>query len=923
MAHKPRVKQEVPRALLQLMTMLERWTGGVKTSHAVGAILLVGSLLTLLIVTVVWQSEFQRNKREFESIAAHAEALIQERLDSRIWLLSESAKMVESEQMAGAEVGCRSRGEWAFVPVPDKAHTEDWRDCLSPVSPDSRRVMDMLEAISQDEKVHLSQELSAAAGEPKWLLVQRVGRVGWVISEVSEHTLLPQVDGRGGWKLMLQLSRKDLAADADGLDQHTFGLHSRLSVADAALLLRIHGERRASGWGEMFSRYAGVWIAGASGILCTLGVLHAYLMLISTRMRARDMAREMGSALQRTQSRSQVVMDTAADAIIMVDQAGAIRWCNRATTSIFGRSPEELDGLAANSIIPSLPSDELGLAGWFEQYGFSSRVMSHDALGRRAEGTEFPITVSASRTELDGELIQTFIVRDTTDAKWAEQELLLRDRALASSADGVIITSMTLPNQPVIYANKAFEHITGYDAYEILGMNCKVLQGDDTNQPGIHVMRQAIREGKGCQVVLRNYRKDGTMFWNELAIAPVQSPDGAVTHYVGVQSDITERMAAEQVLHLRTERLNAVFDLSPDGFVVLDKRGEICIVNPAFERMTGLYAADLVGQSMSAFEEQLMARCQSRELVGDGVDACEYHPDGPDSSADAQAGALSSRELIHLHTPCTRTLMRRVRHGGADREVVMYFRDITQELEVDRMKSEFLSMAAHELRTPMASIFGFTELLIKRQFDDVRRLDMLQTIHRQASILINLVNELLDLARIEARRGKDFKRKVQRLQPIVQATLDGLLIHNDSRKVGYALPDLPIWVDVDTEKLSLAITNVLSNAYKYSPKGGDINLDLVWRDGAEGRECGIQVMDHGLGMTPEQCAKVFQRFFRADTSGNIPGTGLGMTIVKEIVELHGGKVEVVSAFGVGTTVTLWLPVADEALVLSAEPEVTA
>jgi len=101
---------------------------------------------------------------------------------------------------------------------------------------------------------------------------------------------------------------------------------------------------------------------------------------------------------------------------------------------------------------------------------------------------------------------------------------------------------------------------------------------------------------------------------------------------------------------------------------------------------------------------------------------------------------------------------------------------------------------------------------------------------------------------------------------------------------------------------------VLSNAFKYSPQGGDIELDLVWRDRDAQPECGIRITDHGLGMTPEQVDKVFDRFFRADTSGNIPGTGLGMTIVKEIIELHGGQVGVVSEYGMGTTVTMWLPV---------------
>ena len=533
-------------------------------------------------------------------------------------------------------------------------------------------------------------------------------------------------------------------------------------------------------------------------------------------------------------------------------------------------------------------------------------MLSFETHGRRAEGTEFPIVISASWAEIDSEAIVTFIVRDTTDAKWAERELLLRERALESSEDAVIISDMNLPGQPMIFANAAFERVTGYALFDVLGTNCKLLQREDKDQPGIHTMRAAIEQGRACQVVVRNYRKDGTMFWNELTISPVRGLDDKVTHYVGIASDITDRMAAEQVLHLRTERPNAVFDLSPDGFVVLDKRGELSIVNPAFERMTGLNAADLVGQSMQAFEERLMSLCASVE-----VDEQPPRP-GEAAAVDAEHSLTSgSRELLHLHSPSPCTLLRRVRHGGHDNETVMYFRDITHELEVDRMKSEFLSMAAHELRTPMASIFGFTELLLKRKFDDARRQDMLGTINRQASILINLVNELLDLARIESRRGEDFKRQHHTLQPLIEATTQSLLIHNDDRKVKLELPTAPIRVDVDSEKLSLALTNVLSNAYKYSPQGGEIELGMVWRDREGQPQCGIRVTDHGLGMTPEQLARVFERFFRADTPGNIPGTGLGMTIVKEVIDLHGGEVALSSAPGQGTVVTLWLPVLSE------------
>lgn len=654
-----------------------------------------------------------------------------------------------------------------------------------------------------------------------------------------------------------------------------------------------------------WTRHLAIWISGVSGLVFTLCSLHVYLMLISTRRRAKDMAREMSAALQHTQSRNQAVMDTAPDAILMTDGDGLVRWCNQATTSIFGRTLQELSGQNIGRILPVLGGDAID--GWFASHGFSNRVIGFDTTGFRAEGTAFPVALSASRVSLDGELIQTFIVRDTTDAKWAEQELLLRDRALASSADGVIITSMTLPNQPIIYANRAFERITGYEAHEVMGRNCRFLQRDDLNQPAMEVMREAIRDGRDCQVVLRNYRKDGSLFYNDLAISPVLSPDGVLTHYVGVQNDITDRIAAEQVLNLRTERLNAVFDLSPDGFVVFGKRGEVSIVNPSFERMTGMKAGDLVGQSLMAFEENLMSRCKSCEDDARPANA---------QSGDSDAG-LSARQLLYMHTPTERTLVRRVRHGGQDNEMVMYFRDITHEQEVDRMKSEFLAMAAHELRTPMVSIFGFTELLLKRDFGDERRRDMLGTIHKQASILINLVNELLDLARIEARRGKDFNRLLQPIVPIIEQALGGLKVPGDRRKVKVQIDACEAQVWADTDKLSQAVLNVLSNAYKYSPQGGDVELRFVTRQEQARAQVGIEIEDHGLGLSAEQLARVGERFYRADKSGSIPGTGLGITIVKEIMDVLGGALSLSSELGRGTTVTLWLPRVEPSPVLKS------
>lgn len=891
--------QPLPAAVLKALDRLERWTGRIPRSHAVMAIVLIGLLMSALVAGLVWWVERHRQQAVFQTLVHQQKMVVQTRLDQQQALVDQVAHWTSEQVRLSGVVN----GSWSVGGV----------TVLRPEDVDADMISGRLDLGDEQARTGAACLRQAPAtgrrafcpladsndAEMGWLLAARLEAPaqGWVIMPVWRDWLLraSRHDG-GGAEGELHVS---LGTAPQSPSVHVGDLAEVVPVQAGGSVLHMHVRANALSlpWHEVVGRQAGIWIACGAGLLFTLAALHGYLMLISTRVRAREMARDMGVALQRTQSRNQAVMDTAPDAILMVDGDGLVRWCNQAVTSIFGQPIESLMGQPIQTVLPALGDGDLG--HWFDTCGFSNRVIGHESVGCRNEGVKFPVAVSASRATVDDELIQTFIVRDTTDAKWSEQELLLRDRALASSADGVVIVSMTLPNQPMIYVNRAFEQITGYETHELLGLNCRMLQRGDVHQPGIAAMREAMREGRACQVVVRNYRKGGELFYNDLAISPVLGPDGVLSHYVGVATDITDRIAAEQVLHLRTERLNAVFELSPDGFVVLDKRGEVSIVNPAFERMTGLLAADLVGQSLSAFEEQLLERCKSREvLASDAVG---------EPAGEGEAAPVATREVLHLHTPCARTLLRRVRHGGHDNETVMYLRDITHEQEVDRMKSEFLAMAAHELRTPMVSIFGFTELLLKRQFSDERRADMLSTIHRQASVLINLVNELLDLARIESRRGKDFKRERLQLQPLIEATVAGLLMHNDPRKVDVSLPAEPILVDADREKLSLAITNVLSNAYKYSPDGGDIGLDLVWRDRLGRLECGIRVTDQGIGMTPQQLDKVFDRFFRADTSGKIPGTGLGMTIVKEIIELHGGQAGVSSEHGVGTTVTLWLP----------------
>ncbi|TNF52343.1 MAG: HAMP domain-containing histidine kinase, partial [Burkholderiales bacterium] len=182
------------------------------------------------------------------------------------------------------------------------------------------------------------------------------------------------------------------------------------------------------------------------------------------------------------------------------------------------------------------------------------------------------------------------------------------------------------------------------------------------------------------------------------------------------------------------------------------------------------------------------------------------------------------------------------------------------------------------------------------------------TVHKQGTLLSNLIQELLDLSRIEARQGKDFHIVPTPLGSIVRDVVEGLASFDAAREV--ALGPVPeVHILADGSKIHQALTNLLGNAFKYSPQGGEVVLDATVEDQADSTMVAIHVRDSGIGMSPDQLERAFERFYRADTSGNIPGTGLGLNLVKEIAEIHGGSVQLQSELGKGTVATLRLRVA--------------
>ncbi|MEG5136338.1 MULTISPECIES: PAS domain S-box protein [unclassified Microcoleus] len=194
-----------------------------------------------------------------------------------------------------------------------------------------------------------------------------------------------------------------------------------------------------------------------------------------------------------------------------------------------------------------------------------------------------------------------------------EEVWRLYDRALAATSNGIAIADARQPDKPIVYCNPAFERITGYDRSEIIGHNCRFLQGPDTDRAAVAQIRVALQEQHDCKVVLKNYRKDGTPFWNELTISPVRDSSGTVTHFIGVQSDISDRKQAEEALQQAEEKYRSIFENATEGIFQTAPDGRYLSANPALARMYGYDSPS-----------ELIAKCSAKNLYADRTRRAEF-----------------------------------------------------------------------------------------------------------------------------------------------------------------------------------------------------------------------------------------------------------------------------------------------------------
>jgi signal transduction histidine kinase len=440
-----------------------------------------------------------------------------------------------------------------------------------------------------------------------------------------------------------------------------------------------------------------------------------------------------------------------------------------------------------------------------------------------------------------------------------------------------------------------------------------LLVRDVTQDPDYQSINPAVRaelavpiahEGRSLAVLVLDSPRSAAFGNREVAFVGALCESGT--------QPLQRSMRYQEILETSTH-LRQVFDNLPMGLALLDPQGRVLRHNQAWLGVWGIAAAAL----NDPFLVQLDLVQLLLQRLPDPMIFTNFYAAGQEAPNEVQADTLRLRnphQELHVLSVPTRDSM------GQLTGRVWMVSDVTREREADRLKSEFISVVSHELRTPLTSILGYTELLLARQFAPAEQREFVQTVYDEANHLSKIVEDLLGVSRIEAgsMRLNQWVVSVRQMVNELMAQLN-VQLTNRHRLVIDVPPQIPP-AYVDRDKVKQVLFNLLTNAVKYSPRGGEIILSVQQAealpdDHPPGDFLLIRVSDQGIGIPPEDLPRIWERFYRVDNSNTrrIGGTGLGLSIVKGLVELHGGRIWAESEHGKGSVFSLTLPIATDLL----------
>jgi PAS domain S-box-containing protein len=568
----------------------------------------------------------------------------------------------------------------------------------------------------------------------------------------------------------------------------------------------------------------------------------------------------------------------------------------------------------------------------------ANRLLLHEVEERqRAEGA-----LERVRDQLELRVIER-----TRELTAVNDAFRLRDRAIAAAINPVVITDVNQPDHPIIYCNPAFEGMTGYTAAEVLGKNCRFLQLDqghqvEENRGALEVLRGAIRGGEGCQVVLRNFKKDGTPFWNELTISPVRDPIGRVTHFLGFQADITRRKEAEEALvkarqeleervaertvdlsraneslKLAEAKYRGIFENAVEGIYQSRPDGTYVSVNPALARMYGYTSPQDLMEKVKDIGKQIYLDSKFRDdfarLMEENheVYGLEYQVRRRDGSTmwicEHARAVMDGNGSILFYEGIIQDISKR-KHAESDKN------RLEEQLRQSQKMQAIGTLAggiAHDFNNILGAIIGFSELTLDELPLDSKPRRNLEQVHKAGMRAKDLVQQILSFS-----RQNKAERAAIKVGPIVKEVM---------KLVRASLPStIEMKVAIGTEQDSCVadavqvhqvLMNLCTNAgHAMREKGGRLEVRLeAATAGAprvpSGLKAGpylrLSVSDTGHGMESTVQERIFEPFFTTKPIGE--GTGLGLSVVHGIIKSHGGEITVSSAVHQGTTFEVFLP----------------
>jgi PAS domain S-box-containing protein len=515
---------------------------------------------------------------------------------------------------------------------------------------------------------------------------------------------------------------------------------------------------------------------------------------------------------------------------------------------------------------------------------------------------------------------------DITARKQAEEVLRQREAQFRLIYEHAPIGMALLDDQgrPLV-TNKRLHDFVGYTAEELRGMVFTEFTHPDDRSADWMLYEELVAGTRDSYTLDRRYiHKDGHIVWGSLAVSATRDPEGRIQSLIGMVNDVTEHKRAEEALRTSEEQYRRIVETSQEGIVHVDAFSRIVYANRRFAEVLGYRIVDVIGRPVATFATEsgtaVIEAAAVRRRAGDAghfhYDVELRHKEGSivwvsvSSIAllDAAGGSLGTLAMMQDITERKR----------AEDELLLYKNHLeetvarrTAELArardaaevATRAKSAFLANMSHEIRTPMNAVLGFTQLLMRDSALTQTQRQHVEVISRSGEHLITLINDVLELAKIEAGRATvnvttcDLHALLADLDSLFRLPVEekGLFL---SVERGAAVPR---FVTTDEAKLRQVLINLLGNAVKFTAEGGiTLRVNMDW-DTAQQPRLVAEVEDSGPGIADEELGLLFQSFSQTSAgAGRGGGTGLGLAISQEYARLLGGEIRVTSRLGYGS-----------------------